>query len=136
MCFTSLFVIGPFRLAADPDLLLPRFGRVVRARVVAVFVLVFAGAFVVAADLHLHLYDLADVIAQSPIPAGRLAELNRELSQQVLPLEITASLRDLVLQCFRKRKVLKKCDDVCERFVECEYVGVGRFAKASVQAIQ
>jgi hypothetical protein len=119
------------RFLTDPDFLLPRFRRIARLRVVAFIV---AGAFVVATGLHL--YDLADVVAQRAIPAGRLAELDRELSQQVLLLEVAAGFGDLVAQCFRQREMLKKCDDVGESFMEGEYVGVGGLAEAPVQAVK
>src|SRR6201993_4364786 len=110
MCFGCASIVGPLRLATDPDFLLPRLRRIARLRVVGFAVHVFAGRFLVGIDLHL--YDLADVVAQRAIPAGRLAELDRELSQQVLLLEVAAGFADLVAQCFRQREMLKKRDDV------------------------
>src|SRR6516225_10847295 len=134
MSFGCVFIVGPLRFATDPDFLLPRFRRIARLRVVAFTVQVLAGAFVAGIDLHL--YDLADVVAQRAIPAGRLAELDRELSQQVLLLEVAAGFGDLVAQCFRKREMLKKCDDVGESFMEGEYVSIGFLAESPVQAIE
>src|SRR5215471_10137188 len=121
MCFGCVYVIGPLRFLTDPDFLLPRFRRIARLRVVAFTVAV---AFIVATGLHL--YDLADVVAERAIPAGRLAELDRELPQQVLFLEVAAGFGDLVAQCFRQREMLKERDDVGESFMEGEYVRIGR----------
>src|SRR5262249_30521973 len=131
MCFGCAFIVGPLRFLPDPDFLLPRFRRIARLRVVAVTVAV---AFIVA--IGLHLYDLADVVAQRAIPARRLAELDRELPQQVLFLEVAAGFGDLVAQGFRQREMLKKRDDVGESFMEGEYVAIGGLAESRVQAIK
>src|ERR1700730_12693418 len=130
MCFGCAFIVGPLRFLTDPDFLLPRLRRIARLRVVAFTV---ADAFVVATGLHL--YDLADVVAQRAIPAGRLAELDRELPQQVLLLEVAAGFGDLGAARFRQREMLKKRDDVGESFMEGEYVRIGGLTESPMQAI-
>src|SRR5262249_26969654 len=132
MCFGCAFIVGPLRFLPHPNFLLSRFRRIVRLRVVAFTVFVLAGTFIVATGLHL--YDLADVVAQRAIPAGRLAELDRELPQQVLLLEVAAGFGDLVAQSFRQREMLKKRDDVGKSFMEGEYVRIGGLAESPVQA--
>ena len=80
----GVVVVGPFRLAANPFL-----------RCSA------AGICPPSLD-RIWSTDLADVVAQRAVSAGRLAELNRELSQQILLFEIAAGLGDLVPQALRE----------------------------------
>ena len=92
--------------------------------------------FPVARAAVLRRFDLADIIAQGAITAGCLAKLDRELSEQVLLLEITARGRDLVAQRLGKREVLKQRDDIGERLVEGKDIRIGRFAESAVDAVQ
>ncbi len=83
-----------------------------------------------------HRIDAADGVAQRSAAADRLAELVRELAQQVLARQVAARLGDLVAQGLRLREVLEQGDDVGERLVERQHVGVARLREVAVQAVE
>ena len=82
------------------------------------------------------LVDLADRVAQRAALAGRLAELLRELAQPVLAREVAAGRGDLVAQDLGEREVLEQRDEVGERLVEREHVGIARLVEAAMDAVE
>ena len=82
------------------------------------------------------LVDLADRVAERAALAGRLAELLRELAQEVLAREVAARRGDLVAQHVGEGEVLEERDEVRERLVEGEHVGIARLVEAAVHAVE
>ena len=72
------------------------------------------------------LIDASDRFAQSAIQSARLSKLLRQFSEQTLTRQITARLRDLMMQHLRKTEMLKQRHDVRERFVKREHVRISR----------
>ena len=65
-----------------------------------------------------------------------LSKLLRQFAEHVAPAEIALRLCDLVAQRRGDREVLEQRDEVGERLVKREHVGIGRLAKARVQSVQ
>ena len=82
------------------------------------------------------LVDLADGAPQGAALADRLAELLRQLAEQVLAGQVAARRRDLVPQDVRQGEVLEQRHDVGERLVEGEHVGVARLDEAAMHAVE
>ena len=78
----------------------------------------------------------ADRVAQRAVRAAGVAELRRQLRQQVLGAQVPARVGDLVCQHLGKRKVLEQRHDVRERLVEREHVGVRRLHEILVEPVQ
>ena len=64
------------------------------------------------------------------------AELLRELAEAVLAREVAAGRGDLVAQHLGEGEVLEERDEIRERLVEGEHVGVARLVEAAVDAVE
>jgi imidazolonepropionase-like amidohydrolase len=74
--------------------------------------------------------------AQGAAAPARLPELLGQLSQQVLAGQVAAGAGDLVAQHAGIGKVLKERDQVGERLVKRQHVGVHGLVEAGVHAVQ
>ena len=80
--------------------------------------------------------DAADRAAQRPVPTRRLAELDRQLGQQVARAQVAAGPGDLVAQHAGQREVLEQRDQVGEGLVERERVRIARVEQGRVDAVE
>ena len=65
-----------------------------------------------------------------------MTELLREFGQHVPRPQFTSRARDLIAEYFCEREVLEDRHYVSKRFMECEYVRIGRLDEAPVESIQ
>ena len=80
--------------------------------------------------------EASERVPQRIAASGRPGELRRQLRQQAVRLQIASRALDLVEQQAGQREVLKDRDDVGERFVKRDHVGVARIQHAPMHAVE